>query len=41
MRNIGFRDRPLNTWERSHYYCKRCGASLHPDTMHRHKCKPK
>lgn len=37
--NIGFRDRPLKSWEDSHYYCKECGESVHPDLSHHHRCK--
>lgn len=36
--NIGFRDRSLNSYENSHYYCKKCGADVHIDLIHAHVC---
>ena len=36
---IGFRDRALKVGEKSNYYCRKCGAELHPDTMRHHKCQ--
>jgi len=35
---IQFRDRSLKSWEKSHYYCDKCDAEIHPDMIHKHKC---
>lgn len=39
-KGIGFRDRPLRPNEKYHHYCKECGAEVHPDFVHSHKCSP-
>lgn len=36
--NIRFRDRRLKSYEKYHYYCNECGADIHPDMIHKHKC---
>lgn len=36
---IIFRDRPLKSNEKSHYYCNVCGQELHQDLAYNHKCK--
>ncbi len=39
MNGIGFRDRALRIGEKSHYYCKKCGADITLDSAQYHKCK--
>ena len=36
--NIGFRDRQLNSYEHSYYYCKKCRKDVHVDMIDNHKC---
>lgn len=38
-KGIGFRDRPLESGEKYHWYCKKCGKEVHPDFKDKHKCK--
>jgi hypothetical protein len=37
---VAFRDRALKSGETSHYYCQKCGAEVHEDFRHKHKCSP-
>ena len=38
-KGIVFRDRPLTPDEWFHHYCTICGAEIHPDMVHSHKCR--
>ena len=37
--NIIFRDRTLTKTEMQHYYCEKCGAEIHYDLAHNHRCR--
>ena len=37
---IVFCDRALESDEKYHHHCTKCGQDLHPDLAYSHKCNP-